>query len=141
MAQLAGKFAGVLCIEVADDQAGSLEEALNGLASRGLHLVVERSDAPAPTRVQAIEIELVGQDRPGLVHEIAYVLASQGINVEELATDRPTAAMSGSAMFQAHIRASIPEGVDLAVVHRRLEHLAADLMADIRLIEALGPAH
>ncbi|HEY5630342.1 MAG TPA: ACT domain-containing protein [Candidatus Limnocylindrales bacterium] len=140
MAQLAGKFAGVLCIEVADDRAADLEDALRGLEARGLHLVVERSEPVAPIRLHPIEIELVGQDRPGLVREIANVLAAQGINVEELSTDRPTAAMSGTAMFQAHIRASVPEGVDLVAVRQRLERLAADLMADVRLIEALGPS-
>ena len=141
MVQLAGKFAGVLCIEVADDQAAALEAALGELETTGVHLVVERSEAPAVANMRPIEIELVGQDRPGLVHEIAYVLASQGINVEELSTDRTTAAMFGTAMFQARIRASMPEDVDASVVRQRLERLAADLMADIRLIEALGSPH
>lgn len=140
MAQLAGKFAGVLCIEVADDRAAALETALKGLESRGLHLVVEWSEPVAPVRLRPIEIELVGQDRPGLVREIANVLAAQGINVEELSTNRPTAAMSGTPMFEARIRASVPENVDVMVVRQRLERLAADLMADFRLIEALGPA-
>jgi glycine cleavage system regulatory protein len=138
MVQLAGKFAGVLCIEVADDQAAALEAALGELETSGLHLLVERSEPPAAAKMRPIEIELVGQDRPGLVHEIAYVLASQGINVEELSTNLSTAAMFGTPMFAARIRATIPEDVDVAEVRRRLERLAADLMADIRLIEALG---
>jgi glycine cleavage system regulatory protein len=140
MAQLGGKFAGVLLLEVPDDRAAALEEALNGLESRGLHLVVERSGPVTPGRLRPIEIELVGQDRPGLVREIANVLAAQGINVEELSTDRPTAAMSGSAMFEAHIRASVPDDVDVAAVRQRLERLASDLMADVRLIEDSGPS-
>jgi glycine cleavage system regulatory protein len=141
MAQLAGKFAGVLWIEVADGRAAELEAALRALEATGLHLVVERSEpAPSP-RLRPIEIDLVGQDRPGLVHEIAYVLASHRINVEELSTDRPTAAMSGTAMFEARIKASMPEDVDVDAVRRRLERLAADLMADIRLSEALGSPH
>ena len=141
MAQLAGKFAGVLLIEVADDRAAELETALNGLEASGLHLVVERSDAVATAKLRPFEIELVGQDRPGLVHEIAYVLSSLGINVEELSTNLSTAAMFGTPMFAARIRASIPDSVDVAEVRRRLERLAADLMADIRLIEALGSPH
>jgi glycine cleavage system regulatory protein len=141
MAQLAGKFAGVLWIEVADERAAALAEALRGLESTGLHLVVEDAAPATAAQLRPIEIELVGQDRPGLVHEIAYVLAAQRINVEELATDRPTAAMSGTPMFQAHVRASMPEDVDVSAVRRQLERLAADLMADIRLIEPLGSQH
>ena len=138
--QLAGKFAGVLLIEVAEERADELEAALRGLEADGLHVMVERSGPPTVARLRPIEIELVGQDRPGLVHEIAYVLATHRINVEELSTDRPTAAMSGTAMFQARIRAGMPDDVDVADVRRRLERLAADLMADIRLIEAIIPS-
>jgi glycine cleavage system regulatory protein len=141
MAQLAGKFAGVLCIEVSDEQASALEAALGELEASGLHLVVERSEPPTPARLRPIEIDLLGQDRPGLVHEVAYLLAGRRINVEELSTDRPTASMSGTAMFKAHIRASIPEDVDLVAVRESLERLAADLMAEVRLVEPLGLPH
>lgn len=139
MAQLAGKFAGVLLVEVADDRVGDLETALRGLGSDGLQVIVERSEPQAPVPLRPLEIELVGQDRPGLVHEIASVLASLRVNVEDLATDRPAAAHSGSAIFRARIRASVPAGVDVREVRGRLERLAADLMADVRLIEALRP--
>jgi glycine cleavage system regulatory protein len=141
MVHLAGKFAGVLCVEVADDLVASLEAALADHEQDGLHHQVERTEPATPATLHPIEIELVGQDRPGLVHEIAYVLAGQRINVEELSTDVSTAAHSGTAMFRARIRADMPAGVDVAEVRRRLERLAADLMADIRLIEALGPTH
>ncbi len=140
MAQLAGKFAGVLCVDVADEQEASLAAALGALEASGLHLVVERGDAPVSAPMLPIEIDLVGQDRPGLVHEIAYLLASRRINVEDLATDRTTAANSGTPMFHAHVRASVPEGADLGALRHGLERLAADLMAEIRLAEALGGA-
>jgi glycine cleavage system regulatory protein len=140
MAHLAGKFAGVLCVEVADDQAPALEAALGRLGASGLHVIVERS-APAETApLRVTEIELLGLDRPGLVHEISELLATHGINVEDLSTDRPAAAHSGAHMFHAHIRAAVPAGVDMTELHRGLERLAADLMVEIRLAEAIGTA-
>ncbi len=140
MTQLAGKFAGVLCVEVAEEQAAALEAALGRLSARGLSVIVERG-APADVAARRItEIELLGLDRPGLVHEISELLASHRINVEDLATDRPAAAHSGSHMFHAHIRASVPDGVDMTELHRGLERLAADLMVEIRLAEAIGSA-
>ncbi len=140
MAHLAGKFAGVLCVEVAEEQAAALEEALGRLEFSGLKVVVERS-APAEAPLQhAMEIELLGLDRPGLVHEVSGLLAAHGLNVEELATDRPAAAHSGDRMFHAHVRVIIPETVDVAAVRQGLEHLAGDLMVEIRLAEALGAA-
>ena len=140
MAHLAGKFAGVLCVEVADDQAAALEAALGLLSAHGLHVMVERSapDGPAPQRMT--EIDLLGFDRPGLVHEISELLATHRINVEDLATDRPAAANSGSRMFRAHIRAAVPNGVDMTELHLGLERLASDLMVEIRLAEAIGTA-
>lgn len=141
MVDLAGKFAGVLCVEVAEEQAAALEEALGRLEVSGLRIVVERSAPVEAPRQHALEIELLGLDRPGLVHEISALLAAHRINVEELATDRPTAAHSGDRMFHAHIRLLIPETVDVTDVRQGLERLADDLMVEIRLAEALGAGH
>ena len=140
MAHLAGKFAGVLCVEVEDEQLAALSDALGRLEVAGLKVVVERSAPVEATREHAMEIELVGVDRPGLVHEISALLAAQRVNVEELLTDRPMAAHSGDRMFQAQIRVTIPESVDVSAVRDGLERLAGDLMVDIRLTEAPGAA-
>lgn len=142
MAHLAGKFAGVLCVEVAADRAAELEAALGRLATGGLHLVVERSVAGATTADgrRTMEIDLDGLDRPGLVHEISALLAAHRINVEELSTDRAAAANSGDAVFHARIRVLIPDGVETRTVREGLERLAGDLLVEIRLAEALGTA-
>jgi glycine cleavage system regulatory protein len=138
MAHLAGKFAGVLCIEVAEDQAASLEAALGRLESSGLHVIVERSAPEVAPRQRAMEIELLGLDRPGLVHEVSALLAAHQVNVEELDTDRRAAAHSGDAVFHARIRVLIPEGVEVGAIRAGLERLAGDLMVEMRLAEALG---
>ncbi len=136
MAHLAGKFAGVLCVEVADERADALEAALAGLAVDGLRVVVERSAPVDQGGQRAMRIELVGLDRPGLVHEISALLASHRVNVEELATDRRAAAHSGDLMFHADIRVAIPETLDAAEVRAGLERLAGDLMVEIGLAES-----
>ena len=138
MAHLAGKFAGVLCVEVADEQAAALEDALRHLEGNGLKVVVERSAFVEPLRQHAMEIELLGADRPGLVHEISALLAAHNVNVEELVTDRVAAAHSGDRMFHARLRVIIPEAVGATAVRQGLERLADDLMVEIRLAEALG---
>jgi glycine cleavage system regulatory protein len=140
MAHLAGKFAGVLCVEVPEARAVELEDALSRLEVSGLRIVVERSDIVEAPRQHAMEIELLGLDRPGLVHEISALLATHRINVEELDTDRLPAAHSGDRMFRAHLRVVIPGTVDVAAIRDGLERLAGDLMVEIRLAEELGPA-
>jgi glycine cleavage system regulatory protein len=140
MAHLAGKFAGILCVEVEEDQASALESALARLEGSGLAIHVERSVPEEAGRQHAMEIELMGLDRPGLVHEISALLAANRINVEELDTDRRLAAHSGDSMFHAHVRVVLPDNVDVHELRDGLERLAGDLMVEIRLAEALGTA-
>ena len=141
MAHLAGKFAGVLLVEVPEGQADALEAALGRLEVSGLRIIIERSAPSEAARRHAMEIDVLGLDRPGLVHEISTLLAAHRINVEELATDRPAAAHSGDRMFHAQIRVVIPQGVVAAEVREALERLAGDLMVEVRLAEALGSGH
>ena len=135
MAHLAGKFAGVLCVEVADEQVAALEDALGRLGGSGLRVTIERGALVEAPRQPAMDIDLLGLDRPGMIHEVSAVLAAHGINVEELATDLPPAAHSGDRMFSAHIRVTVPETADLAAVHQGLERLAGDLMVEIHLAD------
>jgi glycine cleavage system regulatory protein len=136
MAHLAGKFAGILRIEVADDQADPLTVALRQLEALGLRVQVERStDGPEPARRRFMVVELEGLDRPGLVREISQVLAERGVNIEELVTDRTTAPMSGELLFRSRAWVHVPPSVDAAELRGRLERLAGDLMVQVTVGE------
>lgn len=142
MAHLAGKFAGVLRAEVPADQVALLTQALGRLESRGLRIVAEAAATPPePGRDQrAMELELVGLDRPGIVREISQLLAQHGVNVEELTTDRSSAPMSGEMLFRARARVHVPTGADLPRLRAGLERLANDLVVEIRLAESTAAA-
>src|SRR5688572_18506166 len=72
MAQLAGKFAGILRVEVPVESTGPLMSALARLESRGLRIVLEPSSGEAAAaRLQPMELDLLGLDRPGLVREVS----------------------------------------------------------------------
>lgn len=136
MAHLAGKFAGILRLEVEDAQAAPLTAALAALEARGLKVQVERDDAPPPpASLRFMVVELEGLDRPGLVKEIAAVLAERGVNIEELQTDRTTAPMSGEAIFRSRAWIHVPARVDADELRGRLERLAGDLMVQVTLGE------
>ena len=136
MAHLAGKFAGILRVEVPAESTGALVNALARLEGRGLRIVLEPSAADsAPLPMQAMELELLGLDRPGLVREVSRLVAQQGINVEELETDRSSAPMSAEMMFRARARLGVPATADLATLRKELERLAGDLMVEIHLAE------
>jgi glycine cleavage system regulatory protein len=102
MAHLAGKFAGILRVEVPPAQVAPLSAALAGLQERGLRVIAEPSEAsesPAIDQARTMDLELVGLDRPGIVREISQILARSGANVEELSTNRSSAPMSGEMLF------------------------------------------
>src|SRR5262245_4514814 len=98
MARLAGKFAGVLRVSVEADQADALAAALRTLDAGGLTVVVEHSSGEA-VKTRTVHLDLVGNDRPGIVRDISRALARQGVNIEELETGVESAAMSGDMLF------------------------------------------
>ena len=136
MAHLAGKFAGILRIEVAPASQAGLVQALAALERHGLKVVVEASE-PEGEAAQGryLELDLVGTDRPGIVREISHVLVAHGVNIEELTTDRPAAAMSGAPLFRAHARVRPPPQADLRALRAQLEKVAVDLMVEVKLVE------
>ncbi len=134
MLSLAGKFAGILLAEVPEAQADGFIESLEALEAEGMKIVAERAAAtPAGEESRFVALELVGQDRPGIVHEITEVLARHAINVQELETTVQSASMSGERLFMAHARVFIPAGVDAEELRQELESLANELMVDVSL--------
>ena len=141
MSRLGGQFAGILRVELPGEQIAPLTAALRGLEAQGLTVVVEADQAPpAPAASRLSRLEIVGQDRPGIVRQISHVLAGYGVNVEELHTQCSSAAMSGETLFQASAKLSLPEQCNAAELRRRLEKIAADLIVDITFEESPAAA-
>src|SRR5512143_1344607 len=115
MSRLGGQFAGILRVEVPSENEPALVAALRKLDALGLTVVVHPDQAkPLPARPRQSLLEIVGQDRPGIVRQISHVLASFGVNVEELETECASAAMSGEPLFKARARLSLPESCNTA---------------------------
>ncbi len=134
MAHLAGHFAGILRVEVDAAQAELLAAALRALGDAGLESIVHPDATPAALgRQPLVHLDLVGQDRPGIVREISRVLVSHGVNVEELQTECVAAAESGVPLFRAFAKLRLPAGVSEAALRSALEAVAGDLMVDLDL--------
>jgi len=134
MTHLAGKFAGILRAELPPERAAAALKALAALEGQGLKIVAEtvaRAERGLPQRT--MNLELLGLDRPGIVREIAQLLASNGVNVEELTTNRSSAPMSGEILFEARAHVHVPAATDVAMLRAALERLETDLMVEIKL--------
>ena len=132
MAHLAGKFAGIVRLDVAEADADRLEAALRALSSAGLSLSIERgTSAAGAAGGELIRLELLGHDRPGIVRDISQVLAAQQVSIVEFESERTSGSFSGEAMFKARAALRLPEGVTRDQVRRSLEALANELMVDL----------
>ena len=139
MARLAGKFAGVLRVSVDTDRADRLAADLQAVASGDLTVVIERSGEIEVSRSLAISLEIVGQDRPGIVRDISHVLARRGVNIEELETEVSSAAMSGESTFRARARLRLPDSTNVDEIRDALEAMADNLMVDLEFDERESP--
>lgn len=131
MARLAGKFAGIVLVEVDDAKVDELVDAMDELGA--LEVRVTRADSPADADGDHLSLHLVGQDRPGIVREVARTLAGLGITIDELATDTVAAPMGDGTLFEADARIRLPEGVEPDAVREALEAIATELMVDLDL--------
>ncbi|MEO8409440.1 MAG: ACT domain-containing protein [Propionivibrio sp.] len=143
MAHLAGKFAGIVSVSIADERLPALQATLDALA--GLRVTAEVSPATAPASTPAqtasgnrrLKLALVGHDRIGIVREVSQVLARHEVNVENLSTHIASAPMSAEILFHATAELTASADVDARALTLDLEQLSNDLMVDITLDEAL----
>ena len=135
MSRLAGKFAGIVLVTVADERFAELVTDLTALKAQGLHVTLERTDEPVERESQRLHLELLGADHPGIVAEISASLATRHVSIEELSTDVREAPMAGGTLFEARAVLNAPPTTDTDALRSMLEGLAHELMVDIRLSE------
>lgn len=136
MAQLAGKFAGIVNVAVPTDQVDALKAALMKLS--GLKVSAEAAGLEKSALAgRHLTLNLVGHDRIGIVREVAQVLARHAVNVEELATYTSSAPMSAEVLFHAEAELFAAPDFNARALKLELEKLSDDLMVDISLGETL----
>ncbi len=136
LSQLAGKFAGIIQVEVDERETAPLVAALEGLRNTGLTVVVERGDGKLSTESKLTDqLTLLGLDRPGIVRDVSQALAEHSINVLELRTSIVRAAMTGEPMFDASATIEYDAETDLDRLVTDLEAISTELGIDIELGE------
>ena len=133
MTELAGMFAGMVLVRLPSDRASGFRDALGPLRDQGLLDVTLRSATEDDDSAESprLRFEVVGADRPGIVHEVSHRLAALGVGIVDLRTWTESAAMAGSPLFRAAAVVRLVHGVSSDDVIRSLEALAGDLMVDV----------
>ena len=141
MAGLVGQFAGIVHFQVPDENLGPLADALRGLESSDLHIVIALGEAGAmPAAQRIVRLELVGNDRPGIVRDLSGCLAKRGVSIEELHTEFVSAPMSADPLFKVNALLAVPAELSDADLKRELEALATEMMVDFELEARAGGA-
>lgn len=137
MARLAGQFAGILLVSVPDAQVDALTSELERLEEGHVRLTVQRADPQATPDAHAVfQLDLIGHDRPGIIRDIARVLAERRVNIEELTTKVTSGAFSAEQMFQAVALLRVPDGVEPAELREMLERMGDEMMVSIAVKDA-----
>jgi glycine cleavage system regulatory protein len=125
MARLAGQFAGILRIEISDEKTEALIADLQSLEGMAIQAVVESSSSETPR--QQLTLDVVGNDRPGIVKALSAAVASVGANLEDLQTSLESAPMAGHPIFHATGIVSLPEGLAPGILIDSIEAIGEDL--------------
>lgn len=131
MSHLAGKFAGIVQVQVNNKNKTALESSLKALKSEGWVIGVEDSSNNDQRNQPCAKLNIVGNDRPGIVKDVSQVLAKLGVNVLELNTQFESAAMTAEALFKTQADIQTPEELELDDVRDALEDISNDLMVEI----------
>jgi glycine cleavage system regulatory protein len=139
LARMAGEFAGMVHLDVPRDNADALANALQELQSSGLRVVVARSDgAGAAPALRGFELELVGEDRVGIVSKVTRILAERGVSIETLHTEIVGSTSPGKQTFKVRAHLLAPKGASLESLKQELGVLANEMMLDVALGEKAG---
>ena len=137
MTELAGKFAGIVVVTISEARADALIEAtraLDGLLDVSVYTGTGDA-ADGRNGWNSLTLEVLGNDHPGIVHELSKALSDRGLSIETITTSTREAPMAGGMLFEAQIQVRVPPDIDLADVRADLERLASELLVDLGIDE------
>ena len=132
-----GIFAGIVVAKVNESAAPDLNAALKEITATGmLSIAVETTnDQPVGAQMTTFSLSVVGQDRPGIIHDISHALARQNVSIASLESSTSSAPMAGGTIFEATVELLAPKDLSEDELVDTVQDLADRLMVDIELTE------
>lgn len=133
MARLAGQFAGIVLVDAPEAVLADLK----ALEAEGLKVTaaIAHGSLAAVATGPRLMLEVTGNDRPGIVHEVTQVLAANGANIEEMTTTVASGAFTGHPLFRATITLRAPDAASADALNAGLERIGNDIMVDVQTLE------
>jgi len=133
LTRMSGLFVGILNIEIEQKKKTMLFKALDSLSEQGLDVTV-RADVKLVNDtelVEAVEVLVEANDRPGIVEEIANALTTVDANIEQMETSCESASMAGYQLFQARLVVTLPDSFSVEKLEDALQNVSDDLIVSI----------
>ena len=136
LSRLGGKYVGSVLVELDSSLIPDLRRAVEDVDAVGLHVSIVPAAGEAEPVGELLLLELMGQDRPGIVREVTAALAGLGVNVEDFSTGVENSAWSGGRLFRLNGRLRVPTSSSPDEVREALEAISAEIMVDFTVSAA-----
>jgi glycine cleavage system regulatory protein len=88
-----------------------------------------------PDTLRSFELELVGEDRVGIVSSLTRMLAERGVSIENIHTEIVRSGVTGKQIFKVGAHLLLPASLSAEQLRSDLGALASEMMLDIGLGE------
>ena len=136
LSRLGGLYVGSVLIELDADRVEALRSAVRTVDAQGLDVRIAPAGEGQAASGDALRLGVVGQDRPGIVHQVTRVLRDLQVNIEALDTRISVEPHSGAPLFHMEARLRLPPGVQADEVQAELEAISGEIMVDVSLTAA-----
>ena len=136
LSRLGGLYVGSVLVDLAPDRIETLRSAVQAVDSQGLEVRIAPALEATDAQGDEMLFSLVGQDRPGIVHQVTAVLSGLGVNIEDFDTRISAEPYSGGALFHLDARLRLPAGLAADEVQAALEAISGEVMVDFSLSPA-----
>jgi glycine cleavage system regulatory protein len=132
LSKMAGQFAGIIQVQLPETAVPEVEKYLSALPQ--LNCIVQVDECHTETiDGQYITIDVMGNDKPGIVQEITTSLAQSSTSVVKMQTSCEAAPNWGGNLFKAHIIAAVDATTELDTITEQLEAIANDLVVELNI--------
>lgn len=130
-AHMGGHFAGFVQVDVPEDKHQELVDIFAKHPDLQINLV--EGEAPDAASEDTVCIEIMGNDKPGIVQELTSVLNQFNLNIVKFASSCGSAPNWGGTLFKATATISVSADFDMDPLQDALEAIANDLVVDVHV--------
>lgn len=133
LSQLGGLYVGSVLVELEAGGVEALRAAVREVDAQGLEVRIAPAVEGPGAAGEVVQFSLVGQDRPGIVHQVTALLTRLEANIEAFETRISVEPHSGAPLFHMEARLRLPPALKAEAVQAALEDISAEIMVDVSL--------